>query len=156
MGVADERGFYFDELSLYQYFIRNREDNFFPEHLWARSGYQEKQSPYIVIVLRNVGMFGYYSGTEKIIIDPLALTDPLLARLPVTGKWRVGHFVRNVPDGYIDSLINGNESIVNPKVNEFYKKLKIVTQNEELFTLERLKTIALFNVGAYNHLLLDE
>jgi uncharacterized protein YlzI (FlbEa/FlbD family) len=64
--------------------------------------------------------------------------------------------VRNVPDGYIDSLINGNESIVNPKVNEFYKKLKIVTQNEELFTIERLKTIALFNVGAYNHLLLDE
>ena len=39
MGVADERGFYFDELSLYQYFIRNREDNFFPEHRWAKSGY---------------------------------------------------------------------------------------------------------------------
>ena len=156
MGVADERGFYFDELSLYQYFIRNREDNFFPEHRWAKSGYQEKQSPYSVIVLRNVGMFGYYSGTEKIIIDPLALTDPLLARLPVTGKWRIGHFVRKVPDGYIDSLVNGNESIVDPQVNEFYKKLKIVTQNKELFTLERLKTIALFNMGAYNHLLLDE
>ena len=117
---------------------------------------KKKQSPYSVIVLRNVGMFGYYSGTEKIIIDPLALTDPLLARLPVTGKWRIGHFVRKVPDGYVDSLMNGNASIVNPQVNEFYKKLKIVTQNEELFTLERLKTIALFNVGAYNHLLLDE
>jgi len=156
MGVADERGFYFDELSLYHYFIRNREDNFFPEHLWAKSGYQEKKSPYSVIVLRNVGLFGYYSGIEKIIIDPLAITDPLLARLPVTGRWRIGHFERRVPDGYIDSLMNRNESIVNPNVNEFYKKLKIVTQNEELFTLERLKTIVLFNVGAYNHLLLDD
>ena len=156
MGIADERGFYFDELSLVQYCIRNREDNFFPEHRWAKSGYKEKESQYRVIVTRNVGMFGYYSGIEKIIIDPLALTDPLLARLPVTGKWRIGHFVRTVPDGYIDSLMNGNESIVNPQVNEFYKKLRIVTQNEELFTLERLKTIALFNVGAYNHLLLDE
>ena len=156
MEVADERGFYFDELSLYQYFIRNREDNFFPEHPWARSGFQEKQSPDSLIVLPYVGMFGYYSGTEQIIIDPLALTDPLLARLPVTGKWRIGHFKRKVPDGYPVSLLYGNESIVNPQVNEFYKKLKIVTQNEELFTLERLKTIALFNVGAYNHLLLDE
>ncbi len=156
MGVADERGFYFEELSLYRYFIRNREDNFFPGHRWAKSGYKEKKSPYRVIVLRNVGLFGYYSGIEKIIIDPLALTDPLLARLPVTGKWRIGHYVREVPDGYIDSLMNRTESIVNPRVNEFYKKLKILTQNEELFTLERLKTIALFNVGAYNHLLLDE
>jgi len=156
MGIADERGYYFDALSLYQYFIRNREDHFFPEHPWAKSGYQEKQSPYSLIILPSVGMFGYYSGIEKIIIDPLAITDPLLARLPVTGKWRIGHFVRKVPDGYPVSLLYGNESIVNPQVNEFYKKLKIVTQNEELFTLERLKTIALFNVGAYNHLLLDE
>ncbi len=86
----------------------------------------------------------------------LARGDSRGGRSPVTGKWRAGHFVRNVPDGYIDSLMNGNETIVNPQVNEFYKKLKIVTQNDELFTLERLKTIALFNVGAYNHLLLDE
>jgi len=156
MGIADERGFYFNELSLYRYLLRDKKGKFFPAHSWARNGYEFKESSDRITIVSTIGLFGYHSGTEKIIVDPHALSDPLLARMPVTGSWRIGHITRKIPDGYVENIINGNEAIVNPQLNEFYKKLKIVTQNEKLFTQERLKTIILFNISAYDHLLLAE
>ena len=39
--------------------------------------------------------------------------------------------------------------IAPPELNELYKRLAIVTQAEDLWTLRRLKTILLFNIGAY-------
>ena len=39
-----------------------------------------------------------------------------------------------------------------PELNEFYGNLAIVTQLDDLWSLERLKTIVLFNLGAYDHL----
>ncbi len=156
MGISDERGFYFQELSLFRYSIRDKKGKFFPVHPWAQAGYEFKESSERVAIMSCIGLFGYHSGTGKIIIDVDALSDPLLARLPVTGSWRIGHFRRTFPDGYVESIKNGNEAIVNPRLNEFYKKLKILTQNEKLFTQERLKTIFLFNIGAYDHLLIGE
>ena len=155
MGIADERGFYFNYLSLYRYIRHNQEDGVFPGHFWAREGYQFKKTPRKIEIRENIGIFGYYSGTDKIIIDKLALSDPLLARLPVPGWWRIGHFRREVPEGYIESVVDGYGAIANSNLNEYYEKLKIITQNEDLFALERLKTIVLFNVGAYDHLLHD-
>ena len=155
-GIADERGWYFDKLSLYSYITRDREDQVFPNHNRAIDGDKFKKSSSKIATSRVIGILGYHSGTEKIIIDPLALSDPLLARMAVTGQWRIGHFWRKIPAGYFESIMNGNEAIINPKINEYYRKLKIVTQNETLFTLERLKTIMLFNIGAYDHLLLEK
>ncbi|MBI4843161.1 MAG: hypothetical protein HY809_02400 [Nitrospirae bacterium] len=153
LGITDERGYYFNDLSFYRYFIFNNKTGLHKAKLWANEGYKFKEAPDKIIVRMNIGLFGYYAGINKIIIDPFAISDPFLARLPVTGSWRIGHFKRKIPDGYVDSLIKGNESIVNPQLNEFYRKLKIITQNNELFTQERLKTIILFNMGIYNHLL---
>jgi len=152
-GVADERGYYFGDLSLYWYIRADQENKGFPDNNWAREGYDFKESSDDIKIKHSIGLFGYHSGIEKIIIDSFALSDPLLARIPVSGPWRIGHFRRTIPDGYIDSIISGNEVIDDPQINEYYKKLKVVTQNEELFSLERLKTIILFNLGAYNHLL---
>ncbi|MCB1179143.1 MAG: hypothetical protein KDK36_16275, partial [Leptospiraceae bacterium] len=42
-----------------------------------------------IIITPIIGMTGYFLGPKIHILDPLALTDPLLARLP--GKGRVGH-----------------------------------------------------------------
>ena len=153
LGIADERGYYFDHLSLYRYIQADQENKDFPDKKWAREGYEFKESSDAIIIRNSIGLFGYYSGIEKIIIDTYALSDPLLARIPVSGPWRIGHFKRKIPDGYIDSIISGNEVINNPQINEYYKKLKIVTQNEDLFSPERLKTIIFFNLGAYNYLL---
>jgi arabinofuranosyltransferase len=155
-GVFDVRGLHFHKLSLYQYITRDREAQTFPNTGEAPAGYKFKESSDKIKVFENIGIFGYYSGTEKIIINPLALSDPLLARMPVLGFWSIGHFKRKIPAGYVESIMNGNEVIINPGINKFYKKLKIVTQNESLFTLERLKTILLFNLGVYDHLLLEK
>ena len=91
MGVADERGIYNDALSLWQYLDCRRDGRRFPDMVWRREGEEYRAGDQPSVVVGNIGVFGYYAGTEKIIIDGMALSDPLLARIPVTGGWLVGH-----------------------------------------------------------------
>jgi len=153
MGIADERGFYFNDLSLNKYIFRDKDNNVFPDNRQVAAGNKIRGSAEKIIVKVAVGLFGYYSGTEKIIIDPFAITDPLLARMPVSRWSRIGHFRREIPPGYINSVSDGTEVIEDPMLNEFYNKVRIITQDTDLFTLQRIKTIILFNLGFYNHLL---
>jgi len=139
MGIADERGHYFKHLSLYKYILHDHENTVFSDYSRVAAGYEFKEDTEDIIVEKNVGVFGYYSGIEKIIIDPYAITDPLLARMPVPGWWRIGHFRREIPPGYINSVSNGTEVIDNPMLNEFYKKVKIITQDNDLFSPQRIK-----------------
>ena len=137
--------------------------------------------PELVYVRGAMGMRGYMIGTRKIILDYFALTDPLLARLTVGDphNWRIGHFRRAVPRGYVERVtatqrIKDSPSayglsdqidemerldfaarmypISPPELNELYGKLAIVTQLDDLWSYERLKTIVRFNLGAYDHL----
>lgn len=148
-GVADERGFYFNDVSLYSYVKLDR-DAFPPSH-WRKQAEKFKQSDNKLIVRATIGIYGYYAGIDKIIIDPFALADPLLARLPVAPvPWRIGHFGRYLPDGYEDSVRDNSETIVDKNLNAYYKKLKLITQSDDLFSFERIKTIVLFNLGAYD------
>jgi hypothetical protein len=57
-----------------------------------------------VTIFEAVGLLGYYAGPGVHIVDPMALTDPLLARLPADKPWRIGHFRRQLPPGYVDRL----------------------------------------------------
>jgi arabinofuranosyltransferase len=90
----------------------------------------------------NIGVFGYYAGTEKIIIDGMALSDPLLARIPVTGGWLVGHYSRPIPAGYLASLA-GNRSgeLEDPRLQELYEDLILITRSEDLFGPDRWRAI---------------
>lgn len=154
--VADERGFYFDTNSLFRYLIylsNNDKPSYFPVYPWSRTGYEFSRSQDTIIVRDSIGLFGYWAGTEKIIIDPLALSDPLLARLPAveTNSWRIGQFRRNIPAGYIESIQTGDSKLIDSQLNEFYKKVKVITQSESLFSLDRLRAIIMMNLGKYNH-----
>jgi arabinofuranosyltransferase len=153
MGVADERGYYFAKTSLYKYIVRKDWSAVFPDHEWVQQGFELRSTPAMVDVKGNIGLAGYWAGLDKKIVDHFALSDPLLARLPTLSYWRIGHFIRGIPEGYIESVKNNLEVIEDIELNEFYKKLKILTQSEKLFTKERLKTIFRFNTGAYNHLI---
>jgi arabinofuranosyltransferase len=151
-GVADERGFYFNDVSLYSYIKIDREK--FPHSHWRRQAQKFNQSDEKMIVRPTIGIFGYYAGIDKIIIDPFALADPLLARLPAAPiPWRIGHFGRYLPAGYEDSVRYNRAVIADKNLNAYYKKLKIITQSDDLFSYERLKTILLFNLGAYDDLI---
>ena len=61
-------------------------------------------------------MTGYYAGPTVHIVDPLALADPLLARLPPKRKinWRIGHFERTIPAGYRGTLRMGQNVLEDP------------------------------------------
>ena len=179
--VFSERDYY-PVTSFTNYLVRDPEQAFWPNHFFARVGSELLHSPERVHVTGSIGMLAYLAGIDKIFIDFHALSDPLLARLPVEDpqNWRVGHFQRAIPDGYFERLaaldlmhpdlraygvsdsaselerltfLSHARPIAPANLNEFYRRLAIVTQTDELWSVERLRTILLFNVGAYDHLL---
>ena len=91
------------------------------------------------------------------------MTEPLLARIPSTeywliGKekpagekfWRIGHFARKIPDGYLETLKSGENKIVDASLAKYYEKLSIIIKGD-LWDLNRLKEIWNFNIGKYDH-----
>jgi arabinofuranosyltransferase len=151
--ISDERGTYFANVSLNRYMRSWGEEEIFPYHDWCREGAAFKNSSDLVKTQTNIGFYGYCAGTEKIIVDQLALSDPLLARLPSSDFLFAGHFKRTIPEGYLNSIINGQETLADPQLNKFYHKLKLITQNETLFSWARCKAIILMNLGVYDRYL---
>ena len=92
-------------------------------------------------------------GLDRFIVDPLALSDPLLARLPSQKKWRIGHFERDLPKGYFESVETSTNLIANPSLREYYDRLNVITRGEQLFSIDRLTTIVQFNLGHYDYLI---
>lgn len=95
-----------------------------------------------VIVWSMVGVASYAAGPSQIVIDQLALGDPLLARLPANLRigWRIAHFTRDVPPGYKEARRSGDLSKMPSGIRNFYQKLRLVTSGD-LFSWERLRTI---------------
>jgi arabinofuranosyltransferase len=108
-----------------------------------------------VRVAVNIGYYGFAVGPEVHVVDPLGLADPLLARLPVwrgeaaispetlrRGKldWRIGHFARALPRGYLRSLRDPEQRIADPAVAELRAELDVLTRGP-LWTGERWRLI---------------
>lgn len=89
---------------------------------------------------------GVRKGPSLHLLDPCGLSDPLLARLPALKKreWRIGHFFREIPEGYIESIKSRVNRIYDQDTQNFYSAIKLVTQGP-LLTWDRLKTIFLLN-----------
>lgn len=76
----------------------------------------------------NIGFVGFYAGPGLHIIDPAALSDPFLARLPQSGKWFIGHFYRTLPEGYEETVRTGTMRMTDPRLIRLYENLQeIVT-----------------------------
>jgi len=147
-GVADERGVY-ARASLWAYVHRGGARTF-PDIRWAREGLALRESGGCCAVRWSVGYFGYYAGIDKRIIDLFALCDPLLARLPanVSGQWRVGHYVRRVPRGYVESVWNGNRNVIaDPDYRAFDNRVRLLTQSKTLFSRRRFAQITSMLTG---------
>src|SRR5262249_14147200 len=102
----------------------------------------------------NLGFFGFAAGPGVHIVDPYALSDPLLARLPIeqSSNQRIGHMQRQIPDGYIETLETGHNQIRDKNIGLYYDKLHYITSGP-LFDWNRLVETWKFNTGAYNYLL---
>jgi hypothetical protein len=91
---------------------------------------------------------GLLRGPALHIVDVCALADPLLSRLPARRdrEWRIGHFERDIPSGYLESIRTHKNVIVDDATRQYYDAIKLVTQGP-LFSWERIKMILLINLN---------
>src|SRR5262245_752300 len=122
-GVGDERGQYFKDSGLLFY-----RPGVFPNSHWMWAGLRFSAEETRVRFRKNTGYFGFAAGPEKTLIDPYALSDPLLARLPMEpeASWRIGHFARSAPEGYEESLATGENRIADPDLRVYYEQLRLI------------------------------
>jgi arabinofuranosyltransferase len=149
-GIADERGYYYPFAGLLPAWRRGGE----PTHGWVNQGRDAQARGLRVVVKGNIGYFGYYAGRDAYIVDPGALTDPLLARLPAvrSPQWRIGHFTRVIPEGYTETLRTGDDRLADRRLGAYRAKLALVVSGP-LFDGNRLAEIWRLNTGAYDHLI---
>lgn len=135
-GITDERGFYFQMTGL---FTAN-------ESLFENPEFKKNQR--VVIIHGVIGFNGIFRGSSTHIIDIFGLSDPLLARLPAkyNKNWRIGHFRRQFPTGYLESVKQERNLLTDPVTKDFYEAIRIVTQ-APLFSVERLNNIVRLNLG---------
>jgi len=67
-------------------------------------------------------------------------------------NWRAGHYRRDVPPGYADTLRGGLNVIQDPGLAAFYEPLRLVTRGP-LADRRRLVDIWRLNTGYYDRLL---
>ena len=148
-GIADEKRVYFGSSGLTEYGVRQAEGG--SEYAGNQWIFNETKE---VAVATTLGLFAYKVGPNVFALDPVALTDPLLARLPTNDKkhWRIGHFERNFPDGYLITLETGEMKIEDENLALYYQKLSYVISGP-LWDKERLIEILKFNSGQYNYLI---
>ena len=143
-GITDERAFYFQRTGLLsQSGWRTRP---LVADLLPKIARAKQQHP-TTFIHNAVGLVGYYTGPDRHIVDPRALGDPLLARLPAVQPWQIGHFDRILPDGYFESVATGTNQIEDPDVRRLYELIRDVTRGS-LWSWRRLQAIIVLNSGA--------
>ncbi|MEE2776953.1 MAG: hypothetical protein VYE73_09355 [Acidobacteriota bacterium] len=154
LGVVDERAFYSEHATPETCVVALLASGECPDHPWLLDGKKFAESEESIALTRNVGFFGWRAGVDKIVVDELGLTDPLLARMPPresTGS-RSGHVLRQIPQGYLETLVEGEGHIADPDLRRYYEVLGILTR-DPVFSPARLRTVVDFQLGRYDHLL---
>jgi arabinofuranosyltransferase len=145
MQIIDERSVYYSWTSL----EKNLHEHIL--HPSAYTGMNIRQSGKKLVRGDGVGFYGFYAGLSVHVLDNYALSDPLLSRLPVDQKCRIGHFRRTIPEGYAESILDSTIHINDSALAEYYRKIRLITRGR-IFDTERLITILECNVGKYDHL----
>lgn len=144
-GIANERGFYYQQLGALPVLRRGTWNS----HPWLLEGGTLKEVPG-TYTRCAVGMTGYAGGPDLYWIDPLALTEPFLARLPARTGGRVGHYERAFPAGYLESTVARQNLIVDPALHRLYADVDLATRSP-LSAPGRMAAIWRLNIdkGAY-------
>jgi len=138
-GIADERGFYFPTYGLIN---TDSRDLHIPE--WKAVG----NARMVHRTCSGLGFTGIYGGPGLHLMDVCGLSDPLMARLPAkySRKWRVGHYYRQIPTDYAESVETGSNLLPDLKTRALYDSIRLITRGP-LFSLERMKEVARMNLG---------
>jgi len=145
-GVADERGFYFGDNGLLNY---NR-DAVFPGGNGQVNAHQTRDRGILVVEFGQNGLFAFFAGPTVHVIDHLGLGDPLLSRLPAMRPWRPGHYRRELPSGYRETIESGINQINDAAIAAYYERLSLIVRGP-MWDRRRLGAIIRMNLGAYDH-----
>jgi len=147
--ITDQRSYYYPYTGFLPRIMKVER-----EHKWFMRGESFKKEEKSVAVFHATGFFGFSAGPNKYIIDNFGLSDPLLSRLPVKRKesfW-IGHFQREIPEGYVASIRFWKNYITDPYLHLYYDKIITITRGP-IFSYERLKDIFSMNTGKFQYLL---
>jgi arabinofuranosyltransferase len=153
--ISDERAFFYRGSGLLR--ARDNDASVFAD--WRKSGLEDRrhaaQNP--IVLAGCVGIRCFYGGPAIHYIDPLGLGDPLLSRLPARDplNCRIGHFERALPIGYLATLVSGQNVLVDPRLNAYYERLRLITRGD-LFDRRRLREVVRMAKGRYDCLLADQ
>jgi arabinofuranosyltransferase len=113
--VADERGYVLGTSDMTIATVQQLAD------AWPVGPIMNRIPDAVVARCGGLGGLGLSSGPRTHVVDTCGLSDRLLAEQPFpyvpNGDWRVGHFERPLPEGYLAAL-QGNDSsrVVDPQV----------------------------------------
>jgi arabinofuranosyltransferase len=126
VGISDERQCYVENTGLSQ----NLRVQKWKDHGYLREFRQFLSNNHERVVVWNlVGMVGYATKRKVHIVENFALSEPLLARIRITpeGDWRPGHFFRQLPEGYVESLRTGQNVVKDPCLHALYDDIALAT-----------------------------
>jgi len=150
-GIKDERGGYHNATNLLRYDPLRP----MPDFVWVREGLSARSAGTRVLEHGSIGFVGYYGGPDLYVIDRNALSDPLLARMPVSDRihfeFYAGHFFRDIPGGYLESRQTGDNRLTDPLLRELYDALRVVVQGP-IVSGDRFRAIWRLNVGDLSRL----
>jgi arabinofuranosyltransferase len=124
-GISDERAFYYGDEGLLRW---SRQRPLPDTRSVVRGRELQAAAEPQVITYPQVGFLGYYAGPAVHVVDEYALGDPLLARLPAQPNWRIGHYLRTVPEGYLETIRTGRNTIQDADTAMLYDRLTLITQ----------------------------
>lgn len=136
-GIVDERGSWYPRTGLLSKSRDIPEPNSLPKLL----GLDPDPSDPIVFLDGLVGIDGFLSGPGVHFVDPI-LCDPFLMRLPAWDlkNWKIGHFIRRVPYGYMQSVASQENRFTHPGLQKAYGDIRQLTR-APLFTGKRFAAI---------------
>lgn len=119
--ITDERRYYYEGTGL----LKGRPGDRRPDHPMVDDGIALRAGGRQVVVRDGIGFTGFFAGPHVHIVDVYALTDPLLARLPSLPGSRTGHYRRDIPAGYLESIATGTNRIADADLAGYYDNLRL-------------------------------
>lgn len=138
-GLSDERGYFYQNLGLLTVAIKHRWNAYTHVLVNSYTFWGKTDEPDIVIGFL-MGMGPWFAGEKHYWIDLFALTEPYLARLPAKEKQRIGHYVRMLPVGYLETLVSGKNKITSPVLALLYDDVMLASRGE-IWSLARWRAI---------------
>lgn len=113
---------------------------------WGEQGLKARAEKHEVVAKCAVGLYGFNAGPGVHIVDPLAIGDGFLSRLPSKKPSYPGHFERAFPEGYLDTVTSGTNQLRDASLRMLYEKIRLI-ETGPMFDPTRLQAIWALNRG---------